>query len=737
MIIGILAISIAFIAGLISTASYGIYHKERDERLLRLANLFFYVAGGVILFSTILLSYSLMTHNFQLNYVYSYSSRSLNKFYLFSTLWAGQEGTFLLWLLYGSIFGTILIRTVARKHPLVMVFMMMIQSFILLILLNKNPFAAIWHVHEEAPVGFTPVDGAGLNPLLQNPWMVIHPPTLFLGYSSTMVLFAFAMTALVTKEFQNWIKLVKPWVIFSTIILITGISMGGYWAYTTLGWGGYWAWDPVENASLVPWLFCVALLHGIVIQSKRKTLVRTNILLAGAAFISVLWGSFLTRSGVLTDFSVHSFAASGLTMYLIAFVGLFTVLFLYPFIRNTKHFMIEKFSSGFMNRETLMLMGMATFIVLGLIVLVGTSAPIYTSFFGKASSVSAGFYNITSIPVAALMLVAVSLAPLMAWKVSELRNKKTIIRSALIAFGITLISFLLGLREISSIILFFLAAFVIIINGIVTYGLIRRNFSKASGYIAHVGLGFMVIGILTSSIYDSSDKIILPSGEFRKSKLGYEMQFTGFHEMPDGKDEAMLTVKTDYGTYEARPKFYYSDYSKSYMATPDVNEQFMKDIYISPISFTPANLSNMQEIQLAKAETATLDNIKITFNKFIVNMGEEGQTIHADLIFSVNQNSYWQDYQVQPTLKAQGGQLTRDQAKVGDTGYSVQIQSVNPSSGTVQLGIISPAAGAGKSRDMLAVEVSEKPLISILWIGIILLVFGMATTFIGHRKSIE
>ena len=143
MIIGILAITIGFVAALISTASYGFYYKEKDERLLRLGNLFFAVTGGAILFSVVLLSYSLMTHNFQLNYVYNYSSRSLNKFYLFSTFWAGQEGTFLLWLLYGTIFGLVLIKTVARKQPLVMMFLMAIHSFILLILLNKSPFAAI------------------------------------------------------------------------------------------------------------------------------------------------------------------------------------------------------------------------------------------------------------------------------------------------------------------------------------------------------------------------------------------------------------------------------------------------------------------------------------------------------------------------------------------------------------------------------------------------------------------
>ena len=737
MIIGVIAISVAFIAALISTTGYGFYQKERDERLLRLANLFFYITGGMVLFIAVLLSYSLMTHNFQLNYVYSYSSRSLNKFYLFSTFWAGQEGTFILWLLYGTIFGIVLTRTVAKKQPLVMLFLMSIHSFILLILLSKSPFATIWQVHKEAPMGFTPADGTGLNPLLQNPWMVIHPPTLFLGYSSTMIPFVFAMTALVTKEFKSWIRMVKPWVIFSTLILITGISMGGYWAYVTLGWGGYWAWDPVENSSLVPWLFTVALLHGIVIQERRNSLVKTNLFLAGGAFFATLWGSFLTRSGVLTDFSVHSFAASGLSAYLLIFVGLFTGLFLFAFFRNTKELKGEKFTDKFLNRETFMLLGMSTFIVLGIVVLIGTSAPIYTGFFGKAASVSAGFYNITSIPVTAIMLIAVALAPLLAWKISDFRNKNVLQYSGVSALAMTLIAVIIGLQKPISIVLFFLAAFVIVINGIVTYRFIRKNLSKAGGYVAHVGLGFMIIGIITSSVYDSSEKVVLPSGEFKKTKMGYEIQFTGFNEKPDGKDEAKLIVKTDFGTYEATPKFYYSNYSKSYMANPDVREQFMKDIYISPISFTPANFSNMQEVELAKTETADLDKVKITFNKFLVNMSPDAQIIHADLVFSINENNYWQDYQVQPVIKAQNGQMVREKTQVAETDYYVQIQSVNPGSGTVKLQVYSPDDAMGKGKDTFAVEVSEKPFISILWVGIILLIIGMVSTIIGRRKSFD
>ncbi len=209
MISGILLLSLAFVGAVVSAAAYFYYDKYQEEKLLQLANRAFYATGLFIVLASGVLLYNILIHNFQLNYVYSYSSRNLTPFYLVSTFWAGQEGTFLLWLLYGTIFGLILIKTVGRKNPLILFYHMLIQGFILLILLKKNPFAMIWHVHADAPVGFTPMDGAGLNPLLQNPWMVIHPPTLFLGYSSTMVLFAFAMNAMIKKQFQFWCNCFK------------------------------------------------------------------------------------------------------------------------------------------------------------------------------------------------------------------------------------------------------------------------------------------------------------------------------------------------------------------------------------------------------------------------------------------------------------------------------------------------------------------------------------------------
>lgn len=735
-----IAVAIAFVAAVISTTAYVLYHQDRRENLLVLANRSFFLMGAGIFFSMLLLVYSILTHNFQVNYVYSYSSTILNKFYLFSTLWAGQEGTFLLWLFYGTIYGIILMKVTARKTPLVMVFVLLVQAFLLLILLKKNPFAMIWHIHQEAPVGFMPADGAGLNPLLQNPWMVIHPPTLFVGYSSTVVAFAFAMAAMVTGDKHEWIKGARPWVIFNVMVLGVGVIMGGYWAYETLGWGGYWAWDPVENASIVPWFFSLALLHGILIQSKRKSLVKTNFAFAGMAFLTMVWGSFLTRSGVLTDFSVHSFAASGLSFYLILFQVLFTALFLALFLnyfikshKNGEE--LVRFNTGYFNRETFMLLGIMILMFIGIVVLIGTSAPIYTTWFGKASSVSPDFYNTMIQPLAILMLIFISIAPLLAWKTSEFRNIKTIAWSGAASLALTLLAVLLGLTHPASVVLFFMAVFVIMINAKVSYLFLVKNFTKAGGYLAHVGLGFMVIGIITSSIYDSSEKVMLPQGQYYKTEFGHEIQFVNFVPMPDGRDRVKLLVKTAQGgEYEAYPQFYYSDYSKAYMVSPDVKVQFDKDIYISPISFTPASLSDQKEITLSKTQSTDYGNMQITFNKFIVDMSGGNQEVTADLTVQAAEDGYPKEYTLMPVVKAVDGQMTTTDAEVPNSPYRIRIASINAGSGQVTLSILSSEKG-GNGRDMLAVEVSEKPLISILWFGSLIFALGALLSLVSRVRA--
>ncbi len=737
MISGILALSLAFVATMVSTAAYWLYYRERDERFLNLANGSFVIMGVGIVLSVILLYYNIFAHNFQLNYVYSYTSLRLSTYYLISAFWAGQEGTFLLWLFFGTIYGIILIRSVARKQPLVMFFLMLVQVFLLLIVLKKSPFAMIWHVNANVPPGFVPVDGAGLNPLLENPWMVIHPPVMFLGYSSTAVAFAFALNALVKRDFFGWINEARPWVVFSTLSLGAGIILGGYWSYVTLGWGGYWAWDPVENASFVPWVFSAALLHGLIIQSRQKGLVKTNLFLAGLTFISVLWGSFLTRSGVLQDFSVHSFAESDLNLYLTAFVILFAGIFLYLYFRAFSEMESSKFAEGIFSRETFILLGIMTLLVTGFTVFIGTSSPIYTRFFGQPSNVSVNFYNTISIPIAILMLITLSIAPLLAWKVSQLKNLKILVGSGLAALLMTGTGILLGMTKPVSIVLVFLSAYTVFINGYFLFRILKKAPKKSGAYLAHIGIGLMIVGIITSSVYDKSEKVVLPAGDVVKTKFGFDVKFEKFVKSPDGKDWVKLLVQGPNGSYEADPQFYYSEYTKSYMLSPHVKVSFDKDIYISPISYTPAPRHGGEEVQLFKHKSKKVGDLQLTFHQFIVgdHEAQSPMVVKADLSVAVDRDGEVDEYRVQPAMWMENGQLQSTTVEVPDTDYKIQIEGLDANQGKLTVAVFSPSSDTDKPKDILAVEVSEKPLISVLWLGTILLLLGIAISMFDRMKT--
>ncbi len=250
MILGVTLTSLTFISLIICIVTYLLAHYKNDDQLVNLARFSFYTSSGFILIQAAMLMWGILTHQFQWQYIFSYSSLDMSAFYLITTFWGGQEGTFLLWLLLGSIYGIIIIRKKEKNEIIVMIFMALIQAFIAMILIKKNPFNYVWETRpHQFQFGEIPLDGNGLNPLLQDPWMIIHPPVLFTGYSSTMILFAYGMAAMITRDFHSWLKSVFPFSLFVGLSLGTGIILGGYWAYTTLGWGGYWGWDPVENSS--------------------------------------------------------------------------------------------------------------------------------------------------------------------------------------------------------------------------------------------------------------------------------------------------------------------------------------------------------------------------------------------------------------------------------------------------------------------------------------------------------
>jgi len=372
------------------------------------------------------LFYLFFSHNYAIKYVYEYSDRSLPFFYLLSSFWGGQEGTYLLWLLFNAAFGFLIIKFSGQYRNWAMVVFSTVNLFFLLILTNLSPFAFL---------GFQAADGAGLNPLLQDPWMVIHPPIMFVGYSMAAVPFSIAMAALIMNDYSDWVRRTFPWAAVTTLALATGNILGAYWAYTTLGWGGYWAWDPVENSSLIPWFVSLALIHGLILEKRSGALRKTNMLLTAYVFILVVYGTFLTRSGVLADFSVHSFVDLGINQFLIGFLVFFTALALILFFPRVKAMGHVPLNYSLYSREFSIFAGMLLLFMFSVIVLFWTSLPILSGLFtDEPRAADLATYNSFGLPFAVLFALFLTATPFLTFNGDSLLDwRRKLMTAAVVA----------------------------------------------------------------------------------------------------------------------------------------------------------------------------------------------------------------------------------------------------------------------------------------------------------------
>ncbi len=736
MIIGLAATALTFTALIISIVSYFLYYQRKSEDLLTLARFSFYTSSLLIVLQSAMLMWGILTHHFEWSYVFSYSSRDLTLYYLISTFWAGQEGTFLLWTLMGSLYGLFIIRKKEEDEALIMSFMSLVQAFIVMILIKKNPFSFVWQVNPSAfAPGIIPPDGTGLNPLLQDPWMTIHPPILFAGYSATMILFAFAMTALIKKNYSNWIKPVYPYVLFTSAMLGTGIILGGYWAYTTLGWGGFWGWDPVENSSLIPWVTSLALIHGIVIQRTQGGVKKTNIFLALITFVLVLYGSFLTRSGVLTDFSVHSFGSSELNLFLTGFVVLFLAISLLTFLFRINEVKSEKVQSALFSKESFILFGVLVLLIFAILTFLGTSSPIISGLFGKASNVSTDYYNTLAGPLVLLMGLLISLAPRMTWKRNSAEKLKQIVWHAAGALVLGVITIFFGNTHLIPLLITIIAFFMILVNGELVYRMLRRKNYKFGGYLTHTGLGLMLIGIITSSVYDSAQRVTLPMDTPIKI-MDHVVEYNGKVPSPDGKDKVLLMVDNK----REIAKFYWSEYSQAFMVGPAVQNTFMRDFYISPIQIIPPEKSwtNTAEIELRKGRTVSFGKYQFEFLKYDMgNHGMQAGDIHLAAEINVYDKTGTSLGLIKPAMVMRGQKKEILAADLPNKKQKVMIKGINVDTGSLTLAVTGESTPndiyAGK--ELLAAEISVKPLISILWLGTVLLVMGFLLTIYQYRRK--
>ncbi|GAB1371233.1 cytochrome c biogenesis protein CcsA [Candidatus Kapaibacterium sp.] len=573
-------------------------NKTGSKKLSDIGGYFYYGTVAAVLASSIYLLANILAHNFQFTYIWEYSSTELHDYFLVASFYSGQQGSFMLWMLIMAIVGMfVYVRTTDKDHhALSMGIFTSIILFIAVILIFKSPFDYVWETFaaENLPVGYMPANGRGLNPILQNYWITIHPPILFLGYSMMAIPYSFALAALIRKSYKNWVDDVMPWTLVGTGILGLGIMMGGYWAYETLGWGGFWAWDPVENSSLIPWMIAVAFIHTLIIQKKTNALIKTNFILALLTFIFVVYATFLTRSGILGDTSVHSFVTPGAIVYnlLIAFqvvslgLGIFYIVIRFGDINKY----IGKKAMSPTTKEYSMALGSIVWLALAAVVIIGTSWPAMAELFGQEKvAVDISNYNKFGSIFAVIFLILNGISLYQRWinsKISDVLGKLILPTAASVI--LVLVFYFIGLDDMNFIFLMFATFFTIVTN----LDYLIRNASKnpklIGAYVSHLGVALLVLGAVVSGAYSVTKQVRLKMNE-TKSALGYNFTFEGYKQIEtqfNDREKYKYNVKIEKeGKFNvASPVVYWSDFNErqSPFLEPGVYNKIDKDIYLSP-----------------------------------------------------------------------------------------------------------------------------------------------------------
>lgn len=518
--IGKILILSAFVISLVALFYY--YKASRNQvkpKYEKIAHRLFALMGVLAVISSGLLMYVILTHQFQYYYVYDHTSLHLQTKYLIAAFYSGQTGSFLLWIMWTALVGWGLIKWTDNEFRApVMLFVTLIEAFLFSMLLGidigsihigASPFRTISEAMPNAPYlkahpNFIPANGNGLNDLLKSPWILIHPPILFLGFSLMTVPFAYAMAGLWKRKYSEWIKPALPWTLGANLCLITAIFLGGYWAYVTLSFGGFWAWDPVENAVLVPWIIGVAGLHAMVVQKKKDKPKKTSILFAILAYIAIVYESFLTRSGILGNSSVHSFVDLGLYDQLVFFLAAVAIISLGLFFYRWKDLPKSDENNSLLSRDFVLFSGAMFLFLIGLVIILGTSSPIIGRLFvNNPTPPPKSFYNNWTMPLAIGLAILTVIGQYVWWKKYDAESLSEALLSPLvIASIVSIAAVVLGnIRNIEYMIYMFAAFFGIIGNAFVIYRLARKKTKLIGGATAHVGLAVLLIGILISNAY--------------------------------------------------------------------------------------------------------------------------------------------------------------------------------------------------------------------------------------------
>lgn len=522
----------AFFAALLAVVAYVFAEYSKNEaQWKRLARASFIAHGTSVIGIFILLFIMILNHWFEYHYAWRHSSRELDMKYVISCFWEGQEGSFLLWEFWGAILGFILIKTAKIWENTVMTVVAVTQTFLASMVLGvyafgykigSNPFVLLRDEMADAPIFQRPdylnmiADGNGLNPLLQNYWMTIHPPVLFVGFASALIPFAYAIAALWRKDFEGWVKPALPWALFSVGILGTGILMGGAWAYESLSFGGFWAWDPVENMSFVPWLLLVAGVHLHLVYRYTKHGLFSAFLFYILGWLMVLYSTFLTRSGILGDTSVHAFTDLGMSGQLLIYMGAYFIPAIVLLAIRYKSIPSPTQEEAFLSREFWMFIGALVLLLSSVQMVFTTSIPVWNKLFHLNLAPPkdvVSHYNSIQIWLALIVALLTAVVQFFSYKLGRVSNMIKWVAYAfflaiLFSIGISFvcdIDVILKYGEnrnipfLSPYFMFLVAAvYAVLGNLFFFFVVLKRKWKLSGGSITHFGFGLFLVGVLIS-----------------------------------------------------------------------------------------------------------------------------------------------------------------------------------------------------------------------------------------------
>lgn len=715
-----MAIFMATVTASLSLVTYLLVWRGKIE-WIGLARRLFFMAFACIAFALLDLLYLIVTHDFTVAYVFSYSSTDLPTGYLVASLWGGQEGTFLLWIFFASLMGLVMMRTAKKFEFGNMFFLNLFLLSVLAIIIKKSPF-------ELLPVFRT--EGSGLNPLLQNFWMTIHPPIMFVGFAAVVFPFCFAMTALVERKYRQWAEAARRWTLFAWAALGISLVMGGYWAYETLGWGGFWAWDPVENSSFIPWIFLTTQVHALFIRRQRRGLLRFSLFVVCLSFWSVLYGTFLTRSGVLADFSVHSFIDLGINQFLISgllmFVGLGTFLLLWRW----RDIQPEPSYATVASRSYIVTLGVVILFIGGILVLLGTSAPLLTRITDNPSAVGLPYYFTTMTPIAVSLLILMAIFPAFRWQ-NGIDRPRLLFAAGFVAASVILVLLVSGITsQLIYLMLFGAAAAAISINGYVFYKSIRSR-NPISGYLSHIGLSLALVGAAASAGFESGKTLTLPQNQVIEG-LGYSLTFTTVQPTEQGFN-CHVDVTYDGGQFEAILPHEFPRNAEGVMKKPHVERFLAYDIYLSPLSFDPGSAAP-NILSLAKEETVTFEKYEVTFHDFqMESHGDDSGPARVAAEITIKYDNKTET--IFPYLEVTDQGVTPVPVTFDYGNGSMMISGINPDDGTVELNVTGAIdSQAAVDQAVLVIEISRKPLIILFWLGTMTLFAGGIWSMLIRRR---